>query len=108
MKKFFLAVAVVALSLSGNAFAKGAHVSSAHVSSAHVSSAHESVSEAPVSHTETSSKTEESGNMSEDTTSTYVRTSPMVDTYVVSHPNVKSNGCPEGEHVDERHQCVTN
>ena len=30
------------------------------------------------------------------------------DTYSESHPNVKRNGCPENEHVDERHQCVKN
>ena len=38
--------------------------------------------------------------------STKEERSSLEDTYVIPHPNVKRTGCPEGEHVDERHQCV--
>ena len=30
------------------------------------------------------------------------------DIYSEPRPNIKSNGCPENEHVDERQQCVKN
>lgn len=96
MKKFFAATTLVTLVLTGSAYAKGGvHVSSHPVIHESVVVPHESV---PTSHettvhesvVEKSDKHEETG----------------VHTYSVPHPNIKSNGCPDGQHVNEYHQCV--